>query len=91
MNSTRNSADFKNQHRDPSMNTLFYVVCIVAIVFTADTIQKYLKVKNQQKESDPELEETLAQIERLEDRIRVLERIVTENKFDVGREIDKLK
>jgi hypothetical protein len=27
------------------MNTLFYVVCIVAIVFTADTIQKYLKVK----------------------------------------------
>ena len=91
MNSTRNSADFENQHGDPSMNTLFYVVCIVAIVFTADTIQKYLKVKNQKKESDPELEETLAQIERLEDRIRVLERIVTENKFDLGREIDKLK
>ena len=91
MNSTRNSADFENQHRDPSMNTLFYVVCIVAIVFTADTIQKYLKVKNQQRESDPELEETLAQIERLEDRIRVLERIVTENKSDLGREIDKLK
>ena len=91
MNSTRNSADFENQHRDPSMNTLFYVVCIVAIVFTADTIQKYLKVKNQKKESDPELEETLAQIERLEDSIRVLERIVTENKFDLGREIDKVK
>jgi hypothetical protein len=76
------------------MNTLFYVVCIIAIVFTADTIQKYLKVKNQKnqkKESDPELEETLAQIERLEERIRVLERIVTENKFDLGREIDRLK
>ena len=73
------------------MNTLFYIVCIVAIVFTADTIQKYLKVKNQKSESDPELEETLAQIERLEERIRVLERIVTENKFDLGLEIDKLK
>jgi cell division protein FtsB len=73
------------------MNTLFYIVCIVAIVFTADTIQKYLKVKNQKNESDPELEETLAQIERLEERIRVLERIVTENRFDLGREIDKLK
>jgi cell division protein FtsB len=73
------------------MNTLFYIVCIVAIVFTADTIQKYLKMKNQKQESDPELEETLAQIERLEERIRVLERIVTENKFDLGREIDKLK
>ncbi|MGB5628723.1 MAG: hypothetical protein WBM57_05105 [Woeseiaceae bacterium] len=73
------------------MNTLFYVVCIVAIVFTADTIQKYLKLKNDKKENDPELEETLAHMERLEERIRVLERIVTENKFDLGREIDKLK
>ena len=73
------------------MNTLFYVVCIVAIVFTADTIQKYLKVKNQKSESDPELEETLAQIDRLEERIRVLERIVTESRSDLGREIDKLK
>ena len=73
------------------MNTMFWVVCIVAIVFTADTIQRYLKVKEKKKEQDPELEETLAYIDRLEERIRVLERIVTENKFDLGREIDKLK
>jgi uncharacterized transporter YbjL len=68
------------------MNTLFYVVCIVAIVFTADTIQKYLKVKNDKdKSQDPELEETLAQIDRLEERIKVLERIVTESRHDLGR------
>jgi hypothetical protein len=74
------------------MSTLFYVVCIVAIVFTADTIQKYLKVKNEKKEGqDPELEETLAQIERLEERIQVLERIITENKYDLSREISNLK
>lgn len=73
------------------MNTLFYVVCIVAIVFTADTIQKYLKVKNRDKAPDPELEETLAQIERLEERIRVLERIITEHKVDLREEIDRLK
>ena len=73
------------------MSTLFYVVCIVAIVFTADTIQKYMKMKNREKTNDPELEETLAHMERLEERIRVLERIVTENKFDLGREIDKLQ
>ena len=75
------------------MNTMFWVVCIVAIVFTADTIQRYLKLKDKKKNSDPdpELEETLAHIERLEERIRVLERIVTENKFDLGKEIDKLK
>ena len=73
------------------MNTMFWIVCIVAIVFTADTIQRYLKVKDKKKEHDPELEETLAHIERLEERIRVLERIVTENKFDLGTEIDNLK
>ncbi len=74
------------------MNTLFYVVCIVAIVFTADTIQKYMKMKNEEKkQQDPELEETLAQIERLEERIKVLERIVTENKYDLEKEIDNLE
>ncbi len=74
------------------MSTLFYVVCIVAIVFTADTIQKYMKMKNEErKQQDPELEETLAQIERLEERIKVLERIVTENKYDLGKEIDNLE
>ncbi len=72
-------------------SSLFFVVCIVAIVFTAQTIQKYLKSTNEKKESDPELEETLAHIERLEERIKVLERIVTESRFDLGREIDKLK
>jgi len=74
------------------MNTMFYVFCIVAIVFTADTIQKYLKIKSAKSAApDPELEETLAQIERLEERIRVLERIVTESKHDLGKEIDSLK
>lgn len=71
-------------------SSLFFVVCIVAIVFTAQTIQKYMKMKNENKEDDPELEATLAHIERLEERIKVLERIVTENKFDLGREIDRL-
>jgi len=74
------------------MSTLFYVVCIVAIVFTADTIQKYMKMKNaERKEQDPELEETLAHVEKLEERIRVLERIVTEHKYDLGKEIDNLE
>ncbi len=73
------------------MNTLFYVVCIVAIVFTADTIQKYLKMKNSEKSTDSDLQETLEHIEKLEERIRVLERIVTEDKIDLRKEIDELK
>jgi len=72
------------------MNTMFYVVCIVVVVFAADTYQKYLKMKQKNNERDPELEESLAQIEKLEERIRVLERIVTENKRDIGKEIDSL-
>ena len=72
------------------MNTMFYVVCIVAVVMAADTYQKYLKAKQKKIQHDPELEESLAKIEMLEERIRVLERIVTENKRDIGREIDNL-
>jgi hypothetical protein len=72
-------------------STLVFIIVIVAIVFTADTIQKYLKLKKMKSDPDPELEEALLNIEKLEERIRVLERIVTENKFDLGREIDKLR
>ena len=72
------------------MNTMFYVVCIVAVVFAADTYQKYLKMKHKEKQHDPELEESLAKIEMLEERIRVLERKVTESKTDLSREIDNL-
>ncbi|MGI9236929.1 MAG: hypothetical protein ACR2QZ_06000 [Woeseiaceae bacterium] len=75
------------------MNSSFiFVLCIIAIVFTAQTIQKYMKIKSEERaKEDPELEETLAQIERLEERIRVLERIVTENKYDLKQEISKLE
>jgi len=72
------------------MNTMFYVLCIVVVVFAADSFQKYLKMKQQSKQQDPELEDSLRKIEMLEERIRVLERIVTENKHDLGREIDNL-
>ena len=73
------------------MNTMFYVFCIVAVVLVADTIQKYLKVKGKQRETDPQLQDSLAQIEALEERIRVLERIVTESRTDLKSEIDRLK
>lgn len=72
------------------MSTMFYVVCIVAVVFAADSYQKYLKMQHEKQKNDPELEESLAKIDRLEERIRVLERIVTESKTDLGREIDNL-
>jgi hypothetical protein len=41
-------------------------------------------------EETGEFEDTLARIDQLEDRVKVLERIVTENRFDLKNEIDSL-
>ncbi len=72
------------------MNTMFYVVCIVAIVLAANTVQQYLKLRHRKENRSAQAEETQAQLDALEERIRVLERIVTENKFDLRDEINKL-
>ena len=65
------------------------IVSIVAIVFGADTINKINKNKSRKSEDD-ELAAALKQVDALEERIRVLERIVTENKFDLRSEINRL-
>ena len=72
------------------MNTMFYVVCIVAIVLAANTVQQYLKLRHRKEDKGTLAEETQAQLDALEDRIKVLERIVTENKFDLRDAINKL-
>lgn len=72
------------------MNSMFFVVCIVAIVFTAGIVKEWMKLKAKSADKKAKPDEYVAQIETLEERIRVLERIVTENKFDLKREIDKL-
>jgi hypothetical protein len=69
---------------------MFYVVCIVAIVLAANTVQQYLKLRHRKEEKEVVAEDTQLQLDKLEERIRVLERIVTENKFDLRQEINKL-
>lgn len=71
-------------------NLVFMIVMIVGIVMCANVIQTYLKHRDKQPETDEELEQTLAKMEVLEERIKVLERIVTENRFDLKKEIDSL-
>ena len=71
-------------------NNLFFVVCIVGIVMVARVLQTYFAGRHHKPEVDTELEDALAKIDVLEERIRVLERIVTENRFDLKEEIDKL-
>ncbi len=72
------------------MNTLFYVVCIVAIVMTATTIEKLVKWRHERDAGDEETDAETERLDQLEERIRVLERIVTEDKHDLRREINRL-
>ena len=73
------------------MNTFVFILCIVAIVMGADTIQKIYKVRASKQEKDAGTdEEASAKLDQLEERIRVLERIVTESKHDLSREIRNL-
>lgn len=72
------------------MNTMFYVLCIVAVVLAANTVQQYLKLRHREEDRDTVAEDTQAQLDALEERIRVLERIVTENKFDLREKINRL-
>jgi hypothetical protein len=73
------------------MNSTFvFVIIIVAMAMCANVIQSWLKHKKRTPENNQELEDTLGKIDRLEERIQVLERIITENRFDLRKEIDSL-
>ena len=73
------------------MNSTFvFVLSIIAIVMCANVITTYLKQRNKTPEINEELEDTLAKIDLLEERIQVLERIVTESRVDLKQEIDQL-
>ncbi len=71
-------------------STLVFVLLLVGMVMCANVINTYLKQRKKVPDSNEEFEETLAKIDLLEERIRVLERIITENRFDLKKEIDSL-
>ena len=66
-------------------NTFTFVLSIIFIVLAFQLARTWLESRN-----NKELQETLAKIDLLEERIRVLERIVTENRYDLKKEIDSL-
>lgn len=70
--------------------TFAFVLSILVICFIYSIINNWIKHRKQIPEKDEELEQTLEKVDRLEDRIQVLERIITENRFDLKREIDSL-
>lgn len=72
------------------MNVFTFVIVLVTVVLCARLIQAYLEQKKTGARSDDELEQTIAKLDRLEERIQVLERIITENRFDLKKQIDNL-
>lgn len=71
-------------------SSLVFVLLLIGIVMTANVINTYLKQRRKEPDASHELEETLSKIDMLEERIRVLERIITENRYDLKKEIDSL-
>ena len=71
-------------------SSLVFVLLLIGIVMTANVITTYLKTRKREPGTSEELEDTLAKIDRLEERIQVLERIITENRHDLKKEIDSL-
>jgi hypothetical protein len=71
-------------------SSLVFVLLLVGIVMFAGVMRTYLTQRNKEPQDNEELQETLAKIDMLEERIRVLERIITENRFDLKQEIDSL-
>lgn len=67
-----------------------FVLLIIAIVFGSGLLRSWMGKRQESSETDGEANEMLEKIEVLEERIRVLERIVTENKIDLKQEIDRL-
>jgi len=63
---------------------------IVALVLLTKVVQQWIEVRHRKPEIDDEMRDTLDKIDSLEERIRVLERIVTENHYDLKGKIDSL-
>jgi len=73
------------------MNNVFtFVIIIVIVVSLSELAKTYLKQRETKTETDEDLNETLLKIEALEERVQVLERIVTGKRYDLKKEIDDL-
>jgi hypothetical protein len=68
------------------------IVLVVLIACLTGVAMRYISEKNKAADSanDEDSADLLAQLDAIEERVRVLERIITEHKFDLKREIERL-
>jgi hypothetical protein len=68
-------------------NGQLFILGIIVIVFGARIFRDHLRFKQIQPREDPQFQ---ARIDTLEQRVRTLERIVTDKGYDLKREFEKL-
>ena len=66
------------------------IVIIVVVYYVYKLVTDLAKHKSQNKEAMSELDSRVTKIEELEQRIEVLEKIVTDKNYDLKDQIDKL-
>ena len=68
-----------------------FVITIIAIVMITGIIKEYLRNRREEEPArDEEWESMVSRLQELEERIRVLERIVTDPRDNLSREINRL-
>lgn len=72
------------------MSSYVFVLTIIAIGCATAVAREWIKARQARDEESDDLDNAAAQIDALEERIRVLERIVTEKKYDLKKEIERL-
>ena len=72
------------------MNVFTFVFLVVTVVVVSELIKTYIKSRDKTKSENDEVDEALLKIDRLEERIQVLERIITEDRYDLKKRIDNL-
>lgn len=72
------------------MNVFTFTFLTVTVVLVAKLIQTWIENRSKLDSESEAVDETLLKIDRLEERIQVLERIITEDRFDLKKRIDNL-
>ena len=74
------------------MEVFTMVVWIVAIACTAGVAEKWLKNRRLELEARQGGDESVyAELDQLRERVEVLEKIVTDRRYDLSQEIDRLE
>jgi hypothetical protein len=69
------------------MDGPFFILSIIVVVLGARILRDHMRFKHLQPREDPQYR---VRMDTLEQRVRTLERIVTDKGYDLKREFDKL-